>query len=122
MTQSLCSACLIAGSRTLVIHLESGTYGSLDLDRLEQLASDFRELSLISSADEVIVDLSAVKTGGSGLLICLNRFCDDLERSGKRLVICGDHVGLIACVGWAKRMNLQTDLRQALDHSVRAAV
>ena len=121
MTQSLCSICLIADSRTLVLQLASGTYGSLDLDRLEQLASDLRELSLISSADDVIVDLSAVKTGGSGFLTCLSRFCEDLALAGKRLVICGDQVGLIAQVGWSQRMNLQADLRHALDHNLRTA-
>lgn len=121
MTQPLCSICLIAGSRTLILQLEPGNYGSLDLDRLERLASELREFSLISSADEVIVDLSAVRTGGAELLTCLGRFCDDLAQANKRLVICGDQAGLIAQVGWSLRMNLRADLRQALDHSLRAA-
>ncbi len=121
MTPSLCSICLIAHSRTLVIQLKSGTYGSLDLDQLDQLEAEFREHSLIHSADEVIVDLSAVKTGGSGLLGCLSRFRDDLSQAEKRLVICGDQIGLIALVGWSQRMNLRADLCQALDHSVRTA-
>lgn len=121
MPQSLCSICLIAGSRTLILELNSCAYGSLDLDRLKQLDSELRDISLISAADVVILDLSNVTTGGSGLLTCLGRFRDDLSQDGKRLIVCGDRVGLIAQVGWSQRMNLTADIRQALDRSLRAA-
>lgn len=121
MSQPLCSICLIAGSRTLIVQLEPGSYDTLELDRLEQLTAEFREVCLLSSADEVIVDLSAVQTGGSGLLTCLGRFCDALSHAGQRLVVCGDQIGLIAQVGWSQRMNLEADLNQALERVARIA-
>lgn len=125
MIKSICTTRLIADSQTLVITLNAGSYGSLEVDRLnrlDQLDAEFREWRLAPSASEIIVDLSMVTTCGSGLLGCLARFREQLARMGKRLVICGDQSGLIAHVGWSKLMNLQADLDQALEHSVRTAV
>jgi anti-anti-sigma regulatory factor len=122
MTKSICSARLITGSQTLVLTLNSGTYGSLELDLLEQLAAEFREWSLATSANDMIVDLSKVTAYGSGLLGCLARFREQLASMRKRLVICGDQSGVVAHVGWSQLMDVQPDLKQALEHSLRSAV
>ncbi len=122
MIRPLCSARFITESPMLVLTLNSGTYGSLELDRLEQLEDEFREWGLATSASDIIIDLSKVTACGSGLLNCLARFRQQLALRGKRLVLCGDQTGLIAQVGWSLLMNLQTDLDQALEHCVLSAV
>lgn len=122
VTKFICSARFIADSQMLVLTLDAGTYGSLELDRLEQLNAEFREWRLATSASDFVIDLSNVTAYGSGLLGCLARLREQLESLGKRLVICGDQFGLITQVGWSELMNIQSDFEQALQHSLHTAV
>lgn len=121
MVMPICSARLFVETQTLVLTLNAGTYGSFELDLLEQLDVEFREWKQATSASDVIVDLSNVTSGGSELLGCLARLREQLVCLGKRLVVCGDQFGLIALVGWSKLMNLQVDLHLAFEHCVHTA-
>jgi anti-anti-sigma regulatory factor len=122
MTKPTCFARLITGSSTLILTLAPGMYGSLELDRLQQLDAELGEWRLVASPHHMIIDLSKVTAYGSGLLGCLARHRQQLALMGRRLLLCGDQSGLIADVGWSGLMNLQLNLEQALEHGVRVAV
>jgi anti-anti-sigma regulatory factor len=122
MTRAILSARPVFETESLVLTLDSGTFGSLELDRLDQLETELREWRLTTAARFVVIDLSRVTSCGSGLLGCLARLRTQLELMGKKLVVCGDNTGLIEVVGWAVQMNLQADVQQALRHAVRSLV
>lgn len=121
MSRAVSSARIHFESSTLVLTVAAGGLGSLAIERLTHLESEFQSW-LTTSARTVIVDLTNVTDAGSGLLGCLARFRQQLQRAGKKLVVCGDRCGLVEHVGWSTLMCLQADVPQALRQAVRTWV
>ncbi len=114
MGQTTCYVRLIPDAQTLLISLKPGTYGSLETALLDRLSAELTSLRRSAAVDDFIVDLTGVTLGGSRLLSCLVTFREELLIVGKRLIVCGDEVGLIEHAGLADLLNLQANFGVAL--------
>lgn len=110
----LCTTRVVRDGHTLVLTLVPGAYGSADESTIRRLNADFRDAVHETLASVVIVDLSAVEIGGSGLLTALFRLRTMLHRSQQALSVCSDRRGLIAVARWEQLMQLQPGLDEAL--------
>jgi anti-anti-sigma regulatory factor len=105
----------------LLLTPAAGTYGSIELSALDELAASLAACGCAQDIDEtvthVIVDLSLISVGGSGLLGVLAQFRQQLAVQGRTLSLCGDQTGLLRKVGWNRLLPLFETLYEALEHA-----
>lgn len=108
--------------QAVILTPDSSTYGSLELARLEQFGVDLADFAVDCTARSVIVDLSGVALHGSGFLRELHAFAVRLRPLEARLIVCGDHAGLVHLVGGEAWCQVTADLVDALNACCREPV
>ena len=124
MTTSRVSSRYISKAACLLLTPAAGTYGSTELDTLERQGERLVACGCGEAphapVTQVVVDLSLVSVGGSGLLGVLAQFRQQLALEGRTLCLCGDQTGLLQMVGWSRLLPVFGTLYEALEHAGRA--
>ena len=111
----------------VIVTVRGQTYGSLEIDKLEQLRADLAAVrdQVRSSDDRVIIDLSGLTMLGSAFLSELFGWLRTLGRTPADVIVCGDQTGLLklcAVDRWLTvRENLVAAINQLCDHNTPAS-
>ena len=101
----------------MIVTLRGQTYGSLEIDKLEQLRADLAAVrdQVQSSDDRVIIDLSGLTMLGSAFLSELFGWLRTLGRNPADVIVCGDQTGLIQLCAVDRWLTVRESLVEAIN-------